>query len=272
MRNQWRRDRLSIGLVPTMGALHDGHLSLIDESKKYADKIIASIFVNPTQFGPNEDFAKYPRTLEDDIKALESRGVDAVFLPNAADIYPSEFQTFISNNKISAQLCGQNRPGHFNGVLTVVMKLFQLTGANTACFGKKDYQQLKVIERMVKDLNLDIQIIGCEIIRDSDGVAMSSRNRYLSEEEKKAAKCLSEALNAVKQSYDSGTRVSSELLAAGTKVLKSSSGIKVEYFEVRSQDHLSEPNEGENIEESSVVLVAANVGETRLIDNVELGQ
>jgi len=272
MRNQWRRDLQSIALVPTMGALHDGHLSLIDEAKKYADKVIATIFVNPTQFGPNEDFAKYPRTLEDDMKALESRGVDAVFLPNAADIYPDDFQTMISNSKISLQLCGANRPGHFDGVLTVVMKLFQLTGANTACFGKKDYQQLKVIERMVKDLNLDIQIVGCELIRDSDGLALSSRNRYLSDEDRSTAKCLNEALKVVKQSYDSGVRSINELLAAGTKVLEGAPGAEVEYFEIRSQGNLADLSDCENLEVDSVVLVAAKVGETRLIDNIELSQ
>jgi pantoate--beta-alanine ligase len=268
LRRSWEDARAQVAFVPTMGALHDGHLSLIAQAKKCAPKVIASIFVNPKQFGPNEDFAKYPRTLAEDLEKLKSVEADAVYLPNTSDIYPDHFQTYVNNRDMSQQLCGDSRPGHFDGVLTVVLKLFNLVRPNIALFGKKDYQQLRLIAAMVRDLNLDIEIRGCEIVREPDGLAMSSRNRYLSEDQRQIATQISIGLFAAKAAYEKGERNAEKLRAVFTKSVSATTGLVLEYAELRDQTNLK-PFQAE-LDAPSVLLVAAKVGDTRLIDNVEL--
>jgi len=270
----WRSDKRheaqTVAFVPTMGALHQGHLTLVKQAKEYADKVIVSIFVNPKQFGPNEDFAKYPRTIDADLKKLASLGVDAVFLPNAADIYPEDFQTKIHNEKMSQMLCGASRPGHFDGVLTIVMKLFNLVQPEYVLFGKKDYQQVKIIEQMVKDYSMNIKIITAETVRDDDGLALSSRNKFLSETERHVATLIFKALQKAKQVYESGSRSKLQLEETFVKVFSESSELVLEYFEVRKQKSLEEI-EFDELAEPMVLLVAARLGTTRLIDNIELG-
>ena len=258
----------TIGLVPTMGALHEGHLSLVSASARRCDHTVATIFVNPTQFGPGEDLGKYPRTLESDLRGLRSAGATAVFTPESEEIYPPGFSTLVQPPKVAQALEGEFRPTHFQGVATIVLKLFQLLPASHAFFGQKDYQQVRVIESMVRDLNVAIKIVSCEIIRDPDGLAMSSRNRYLSQTERRRALRLSIALGKAQEALAGGERdpaaieqiMRSALLAEG-----SGNGVDlVEYAKVVDSCTL-EPIE--QIENQAVALIAARVGSTRLIDN-----
>lgn len=258
----------SIGLVPTMGALHEGHLSLIEEAKKHADVILVTIFVNPKQFGPNEDFSKYPRTLKNDIELLDRAGADAVFSPNSAHMYPENFQTFVVNTTMASGLCGASRPGHFQGVLTVVMKLFNLTFADYAVFGKKDYQQFRLIEQMTKDLCIPIHIIGSETVREESGLAKSSRNRYLNEEEKIAASHIFKGLIAARGFYQGGERSCSKLVDIVAESILETGLLEIEYVEICDQQTLSPC--GENVDRPPVMLVAVKLGDVRLIDNLEL--
>jgi pantoate--beta-alanine ligase len=263
VRDAWERDGARVAFVPTMGALHEGHLSLVRTARALgAERVVVSIFVNPIQLGPNEDFEKYPRTLKSDLDLLTPLGVDAVFLPNAAMMYPPGFQTYISNKTMSEGLCGASRPGHFDGVLTVVLKLFNLVRPHVAVFGKKDYQQWRLIERMALDLNLRTQVYGADTLREPDGLAMSSRNRYLSPGERGVATRLSKGLFAAK-----GKKTAEEALAAFHKVVDGPE-IRLEYAEVRAQADLK-PLTGA-LSQPAVMIVAGRVGTTRLIDNLEL--
>ena len=265
----WEEERAEVVFVPTMGALHAGHIGLVRAAKSHGSRVIVSIFVNPTQFGPNEDFAKYPRTLTADLELLGKEAVDAVFLPNAATMYPDGFQTFVHNKFMSQGLCGASRPKHFDGVLTVVLKLFNLIRPRTALFGKKDYQQWKLIERMACDLNLPVAVVGMETVRESDGLAMSSRNRYLSPTDRELSVQISRGLLAAKKKFQGGERKVHLVIAACEAEIHAKPGIELEYLELRSQSDLA-VFDGE-IDAAAVLLIACRIGSTRLIDNMEMG-
>jgi pantoate--beta-alanine ligase len=252
-----------------MGALHAGHLSLVELAREKADRVLVSIFVNPTQFGPNEDFERYPRTLKADLELLAPLDVDAVFLPNAASMYPPGFQTYVHNKGMSEGLCGASRPGHFEGVLTVVLKLFNLTRPHVAVFGKKDYQQWRLIERMARDLDLRVEVLGAETLREVDGLAMSSRNRYLSAAERQTAVGLSRALRAAKAAVDGGETDAGKVLERFRSTLAETPGFALEYGELRQRADLA-PVTGA-LSAPAVLIAAGRVGATRLIDNMEMG-
>ncbi|TWU21603.1 Pantoate-beta-alanine ligase [Novipirellula galeiformis] len=262
----------NIGIVPTMGALHEGHLSLVRESQKHCDVTIATIFVNPTQFAPHEDLQSYPRTLEQDCELLASHGASAVFIPEASMIYPAGFSTYVDPPEVGATLEGVCRPGHFRGVATVVLKLFQILPATHAFFGRKDYQQLKVIQAMVRDLNAGINVVPCDTVREPDGLALSSRNRYLSPEQRQIGLQISKALRIAKNLVDSGEvevdrvqdAMRSELLGGGDA---SKAVDKIDYAVIVEADSLAPL---EKIDRPAVALIAAFVGQTRLIDNAIL--
>lgn len=252
-----------LGLVMTMGALHDGHLSLVKEAKKYADHVMVTVFVNPTQFAPGEDFDKYPRDLDADLKAVAKVGADLVFAPAAKEMYPGEAAVTINPGPTATVLEGKTRPTHFAGVLLVVHKMFNLTGADVAVFGQKDAQQLALIRQMVRDLDMPIQIVGAPIVRGEDGLALSSRNAYLSDVEHQQALALSGALKAGKQASNSGASAS-QIKQAARCVLENA-GVKIDYVE------LVEPTIFQSVEAGEAVLaLAAYVGNTRLIDNTIL--
>jgi pantoate--beta-alanine ligase len=266
-RAPWQERGESLAFVPTMGALHAGHLSLVRLAKVSADRVLVSIFVNPTQFGPNEDFERYPRTVAADLELLRQEGVDAVFLPNVSTLYPDGFQTTVRNRDLENQLCGAFRPGHFEGVLSVVLKLFNMVRPDCAVFGKKDYQQWRMIETMVRDLNIDVKIIGAETIRESDGLALSSRNRYLDAETRGGSAAIFQGLDAAAILYAKGEREQKKLVSACTDAILSVSGAAVEYVEIRRQFDLGKLENGSD--EPAVMLVAARFGAVRLIDNLE---
>ncbi len=266
----WRAEQagLKIAFVPTMGALHQGHLSLIKEASALADIVIVSIFVNPTQFAPTEDFGSYPRSLALDIASLEPLGVACVFTPEAKEIYPESFQTYIDNPLLGKVLCGAARPIFFRGVLTVLLKLFNLIRPNFVVMGKKDYQQFRIVERMVKDLHLDITVVGSPLVRDLDGLALSSRNKYLDHQNRKEALHLSKGLLAAKQAFEGGERVLEKLLLVAENEIKKSSAIKIDYLQIVNKFSLD--NEPAKVSEEAVFLAAVNIGNVRLIDNCEL--
>jgi pantoate--beta-alanine ligase len=268
LRAEYRRAGESVAFVPTMGALHAGHLKLVSVAKRSANRVIASIFVNPTQFLPNEDFAAYPRTLKEDLSLLEPLGVDAVFAPNTAEMYAEGAATFVHNPELGAILEGEVRPGHFQGVLTVVTKLFQLVQPQVAVFGKKDYQQLVAIRRMVRDLMMPIEIVGVDTERDVDGMALSSRNRFLSSKDREFGRYLIKALLAIREKYNGGERDRATLEEIGIQLLTSAREIRVDYMTIRDRE--LKPLQ-DNVPEAAVALVAAKVGAVRLLDNVELG-
>lgn len=254
----------SVGFVPTMGALHEGHFSLVRRARDLVDSVIVSIFVNPAQFGPNEDYQRYPRTMEEDTARLEAEGVAAVFAPSAADMYPEGFRTVVEVEGISDVLEGAIRPGHFRGVATVVSKLFHVVPADVAVFGQKDYQQLLVIRRMVRDLNLPIEIVGHPTVREPDGLAMSSRNRYLNEAERESALVLSRALAAVREAVRAGEHDAERLESAAWSVLDADPTLVPDYAVVVDPETLEPLPAGW---QSAVCLVAGRLGTTRLIDN-----
>ncbi|MFN6130326.1 MAG: pantoate--beta-alanine ligase [Planctomycetota bacterium] len=262
-----RRDGKKIGIVPTMGALHPGHLSLVQRAKSECEICVATIFVNPSQFGPNEDFHRYPRTLDADLQMLRAEGCDFVFTPSSETIYPAGYSTFVEPPEVANRLEGTLRPGHFRGVATVVLKLFMLIPAHVAYFGRKDYQQVAVISAMVRDLAVPIRIEACETIRERDGLAMSSRNRYLSQSERERALGLSRALHRARELLDAGCTKISELEEAMREVLLRSPVDSIDYAVVVDTESL-EPLE--SVEREGVALIAARVGTTRLIDNQTL--
>jgi pantoate--beta-alanine ligase len=256
-----------LGLVPTMGALHDGHLSLVRLAKNKCDVVAASIFVNPTQFGPTEDLAKYPRQLERDQELLEREGVDILFAPPIEEMYPGGSVTWVVVEGLSDKLDGRSRPGHFRGVTTVVAKLFHIIEPQAAYFGQKDAAQLAVIRRMVRDFRFPIEIVAGPIIRESDGLAMSSRNAYLSQEERARALVLYRSLRSVQGHFESGERSASKLISAAQQVFISEPFVKLDYIEIVNPDSLDSID---TISGEALVAVAVYVGNTRLIDNVIL--
>ena len=260
----WKKQGYSIGLVPTMGYLHEGHGSLIKRAVEENDKVMVSVFVNPIQFGPNEDLETYPRDFDADLKMIESLGADMVFHPEPSDMYASDFSTTISVAGVSENLCGARRPGHFNGVCTVVTKLFNLSEADRAYFGQKDAQQLAVVRRMVRDLNANIEIIGCPIIREDDGLAKSSRNTYLSSEERKAATVLNKALCAGKQMVEEGEKSALTVKSRIEDIISKEPLAKIDYVEITDWNSI-EPVD--IIDGSILCAIAVYIGNTRLIDN-----
>jgi pantoate--beta-alanine ligase len=262
-----RAENHVIGLVPTMGALHRGHLELIERAKQDCSPVIASIFVNPKQFGPNEDFSKYPRTFESDSEKLQQAGVDALFAPEAAEIYPAGFSAYVNVEGLSERLEGRSRPGHFRGVATVVMKLLQIVQPNFAYFGRKDAQQSRTITQMARDLNLDTEIVVCPIVREPDGLALSSRNAYLNAEERKAATVLHRALEVARNELAAGVRDALQLQAVLHRVLGAEKLAHVDYAEIVDAETF-EPVM--RVGKPCYVVLAVFVGKTRLIDNLYL--
>lgn len=261
--------KLTIGLVPTMGALHDGHITLMKRAKETCDIVIASVFVNPTQFGPNEDFDAYPRTFGEDCAKLTAVGVDAVFHPSVEELYPIGYSTFITvDGGITDKLCGAKRPGHFRGVATVVTKLINITEADKAFFGQKDAQQVVVIKRFVSDLNLNIDIEMVPIVRDNNGLALSSRNKYLSAEEKRSALVLSRSLKAVAELIADGEKQVEVIKARLIEKIKAEPLSDIDYVEIYSFPELKEIS---LINEPVLIAVAVRFGTTRLIDNIIVG-
>ncbi|MDL2718539.1 MAG: pantoate--beta-alanine ligase [Acidobacteriota bacterium] len=260
--------RGSVGLVPTMGALHAGHLSLVARARGENDRTFASIFVNPAQFGPNEDLAAYPRTPESDLRLLESLGVDAVWTPSPADVYPPGFQTFVNVDEVSAPLEGARRPGHFRGVATVVAKLFNVFRPDRAYFGQKDAQQVAVVRRMVADLSFPVDVVVCPIVREADGLALSSRNAYLSSDERRSAPVIFRALEAGRLAFEKGQRDANSLRRLVSEVLATEPLLEEDYVSIADPDTLAERTFAEG---PTLLSLAARVGRTRLIDNVLLG-
>ncbi len=257
----FRRDGRVIAVVPTMGALHEGHLELLRNARKRADIVILTIFVNPTQFGPNEDLAKYPRDEDSDLEKARACGLDLAFCPDVGAMYPAGSQTFVEVRELQQPLCGASRPGHFAGVATIVAKLFHITKPHIAVFGEKDYQQLAVIRRMVRDLDFGIEIVAQPIVREADGLAMSSRNAYLSNEARQTALGLSRGLAAAEALVKTGERDATRLVAAATAQL---AGARIDYVELRDATELSPVT---TLAGPAVLAIAAFVGATRLIDN-----
>ena len=256
-----------IGFVPTMGALHDGHLSLIRAAKSRCDLVVASIFVNPTQFGPNEDLAKYPRTFERDCQLLEKENADLLFAPTVEEMYPQDAVTWVTVEGLSEKLDGKSRPGHFRGVTTVVAKLFHIVEPDIAFFGQKDAAQVAIIRRMVRDMKFPVEIVACPIVREPDGLAMSSRNAYLDSSQRKAALVLSRALWEVERKYKSGERDTNTLIERGKQLIAKEPAARLDYLELVNADTLDPVAQATP---GTMVAVAAYVGNTRLIDNLLL--
>ncbi|MCH5251507.1 MAG: pantoate--beta-alanine ligase [Lachnospiraceae bacterium] len=260
----WRKKGLRVGLVPTMGYLHEGHKSLIDRAVAENDKVVVSVFVNPIQFGPTEDLATYPRDLERDKELCESAGAALIFHPEKEDMYFDDFCTYIDMEQLTKGLCGKTRPTHFRGVCTVVGKLFNIVQPDKAYFGQKDAQQLAVIRRMVRDLNFNLEIVGCPIIREEDGLAKSSRNTYLSPEERKAAVILHQGLTKGEEGIRNGERSAEEVKAVIRETIESEPLARIDYVEVVNFDNMESL---ENIQGTVLTAVAVYIGTTRLIDN-----
>ncbi len=259
-----RRSGKRIGFVPTMGYLHRGHLSLLEEARIHSDVLVASIFVNPMQFAANEDLSRYPRDPEGDARKLKEAGTNILFLPAAEEVYPRGYQTNVTVEKLTQGLCGRSRPTHFRGVTTVVAKLFHMVKPHVAVFGEKDYQQLAAVRRMVEDLNFDVQIIGGSIVREDDGLAMSSRNAYLSPAERQAALCLNRSLTTAQQLVNEGELDAAAVLQATRAVLEAEPLARIDYVELVDSETL-EPVR--RIDSPAVVALAVFFGRTRLIDN-----
>jgi pantoate--beta-alanine ligase len=264
---EWRKAGRTIGFVPTMGYLHEGHLSLVRESKKRAGVTVVSIFVNPTQFGPNEDLEKYPRDLEKDAAYLEKAGVDVLFHPAAAEVYPPGFRTFVEVEGLQDRLCGRSRPGHFKGVATVVLKLFDMVGPDLAFFGAKDAQQVLIIRRMARDLDLDVEVVTCPLVREPDGLALSSRNAYLSPEERKAALALSIGLRWAERAVAAGERDAAKIIAGIRAVLEAEPLARIDYVAAVDPETLEPVAE---LRGDVLVALAVFIGSTRLIDNIRV--
>ncbi len=264
-----RREGKRIAFVPTMGYLHEGHVSLMREGRRRAEVLVTSIFVNPTQFGAGDDFDCYPRDLERDSALAASAGVDFIFAPSSREMYPAGYQTWVDVERISLPLCGASRPGHFRGVTTVVTKLFNAVLPHVALFGKKDFQQLAVIRRMTADLNLPVEIVGMPIVREEDGLAMSSRNAYLSGSERRSALCLSRAINGARAQYRQGTVSVVELRAGVLATVAAEAAAIIDYIEFRHGETLEEVT---TAGDDTLLALAVRIGKTRLIDNCLLGE
>jgi pantoate--beta-alanine ligase len=262
-----RREGKRFGFVPTMGALHEGHLSLVRAAKAKSDVVAVSIFVNPLQFGPTEDLAKYPRSFERDRELLEKEAVDIVFAPQPEEMYPKGAVTYVTVEGLSEKLCGRSRPGHFRGVATVVAKLFHIVEPDLAFFGQKDAAQATIIRRMVRDLNLPVEIVVCPIVRESDGLAMSSRNAYLSPQERKTALVANRSLTETKNRFDQGERNAIALIAVGKQIVAQEPAAQLDYFEIVDPVTLDPMQE---LTSPALVAVSVFIGNTRLIDNILL--
>lgn len=254
-----------IGLVPTMGSLHEGHLSLVREARKMADIVVVSVFVNPTQFGPSEDFEKYPRDVTRDAELLTSEKTDYIFLPKTEEIYPANYHTYVKVRDLSAKMCGVSRPDHFEGVSTVVLKLFHIVDPHFAYFGQKDAQQLVIIRKMVSDLNLDVEIVRLPIVREADGLALSSRNLYLSAEERKSATVLYRALQHAQKRIDEGEKKSKTLMKEMREIIESEPLARIDYISVTDMVELKEMK---TLKGKCLIALAVYFGSTRLIDNI----
>jgi len=262
---QARAEGRIVGLVPTMGALHDGHLSLIKRAKQDCSPVIASLFVNPKQFGPKEDFAKYPRSFNEDVKKISEAGVDGLFAPEPAEVYPPGFCSYVNVEGLSERLEGRSRPGHFRGVATMVLKLLEIVQPHFAYFGRKDAQQARLIQQMTRDLNVDAEIVVCPIVREPDGLALSSRNAYLNAEERRAATVLYRALDAARNEMTAGVRDAVRLQAVMRKVLKSEPSASVDYAEIVDANTFEPVIQ---VRRPCYALLAVFIGKTRLIDNL----
>jgi pantoate--beta-alanine ligase len=262
---QARAENHLVGLVPTMGALHEGHLSLVRRARRECSKVFSSIFVNPKQFGPKEDFTKYPRALEADLEQFSNAGVDGVFVPEASDMYPKGFLTYVNSEQLSERLEGRSRPGHFRGVTTVVLKLFQIVQPHFTYFGRKDAQQVRIIQQMVRDLNLDVEIAVCPIVREPDGLALSSRNAYLNPEERRAATVLYRALDAARREIASGAQDTLRLQTSVRETFNGEPLAAFDYAEIVDADTFEPVT---RISRTCYLLLAAFIGSTRLIDNL----
>lgn len=260
----WKRKGYTVGLVPTMGYLHEGHKSLIDAARKENDRVVVSIFVNPMQFGPNEDLATYPRDLEKDAALCEAAGVDLIFHPEPEEMYAEGFCSYVDMNGLTAELCGKSRPVHFRGVQTVVLKLFHIVTPDRAYFGQKDAQQLAVVKRMVRDLNVDTQIIGCPIVREADGLAKSSRNTYLNPKERQAALVLHRSLEAGKALAESGEKSAAKIKEAITREIEKEPLAKIDYVDVVDFQTITPV---QTLHGETLAAIAVYIGKTRLIDN-----
>lgn len=261
---EWKAQGLKVGFVPTMGYLHEGHESLIKKATDENDKVVVSIFVNPIQFGPKEDLSTYPRDLEQDSKICERAGVSIIFQPKNEEIYFEDFSTYVDMKEVTSGLCGKSRPTHFRGVCTIVTKLFNIVSPHRAYFGEKDAQQLAVIKRMVRDLNIDIEIIGYPIVREEDGLAKSSRNIYLSKAEREAAIILNKSLKVAKEKIEQGERSSEKIIKIVKDIIESEKLAKIDYIEVVDSFSMESVDK---IENSILVAIAVFIGKTRLIDN-----
>ena len=262
-----RRNGKRIGFVPTMGALHEGHLSLVRSAHTQSDVVVVSVFVNPLQFGPNEDFSKYPRTFERDRQLLEAEKADIIFAPTAEAMYPPGAKTIVEVTELGDKLDGRSRPGHFKGVTTVVAKLFNIVQPDRAFFGQKDAAQVANLKRMVRDLNMDLEIVVCPIVREADGLAMSSRNTYLDPQQRKQALILSRVLNRIHHLHDHGENSAAALIEKGREVFAEEPAAKLDYLEIVNPDTLDPV---EDVSKGALVAIAAWVGTTRLIDNLLL--
>jgi pantoate--beta-alanine ligase len=256
-----------LGLVPTMGALHDGHLSLVRTAKAQCDVVAVSIFVNPTQFGPNEDFSKYPRSFDRDCEVLRQELVDLLFAPSADEMYPHGAATWVNVEGLSERLCGKSRPSHFRGVSTIVSKLFHIVEPEAAFFGQKDAAQLAIIRRMVRDLNFPVEIVACPIVREPDGLALSSRNLYLDPQQRKAAIALHRSLQEIQKAFDRGEHRAETLIAAGKRIITQDPRLRLDYLEIVDPDSLEDLK---IVGREALVAVAGFLGTTRLIDNTLL--
>ncbi len=263
-----RQEGKTIGLVPTMGFLHAGHMSLVDRARRETDLVVVSIFVNPAQFGPSEDFEAYPRDEERDLAMLEEAGVDLVFMPSAEEMYPEGFATYVlQEGSLTETLCGRSRPGHFRGVTTIVAKLFNLVGPDRAYFGQKDAQQVAVIRRMVKDLNFDVRIVACPIVREDDGLALSSRNTYLDSRQRQDATVLSRALFEARAAIEAGQRRAAAIRELVRNRIAAVADARIDYVEVVDADDLTPL---EKLQGRIMIAVAVRIGKPRLIDNIQM--
>lgn len=260
-----RQDGKTIAFIPTMGYLHDGHLSLIQTARERADFVVVSIFVNPTQFAPGEDLDKYPREPKRDEKLCSKNGVDLLFTPNTQEMYNANHKTFVITNNLSQKLCGESRPTHFSGVTTIVCKMFNIIQPDFALFGQKDAQQSLIIKRMVQDLNFDVQIVVVPTVREKDGLALSSRNKYLSAAERKEAASLNKALMLAKEKYEQGEKRADVLLKAMTDLIKKNKNAEIDYIKIVDQETLDPVD---SVETDNLIALAVKIGNTRLIDNL----